>query len=106
MQSSKRRNIMNRKEMIAFCVSALEQVRWDIIGYYFTAYEVNMCIKLVESYKKGKQKNIRMEAIVNDGFLFINGDAVGRIAPRLTKVKFTERGYWLEEQILKREEIF
>ena len=97
---------MNRKEMMEFCIDALNQVRWDIIGYYFTAYEVNMCIKMVESYRKGKQKNLYMEAIVNDGFLFINGDAVGRIAPRLPKVRFTNREYWLEEQILKREEIF
>lgn len=97
---------MNRKEMIAFCVSVLEQVRWEAVGYYFTAYDVNVCIRLVESYRRGKNVNMKMVADVVDGFLFINHEPVGRIAPKIPKVRFGEREYWLEEQILRREEIF
>ena len=95
---------MNRQQMMTFAIEILEQVRWDIIGYYFSAYEVNQCIKLVSAYRHGKRADMKMEAIVNDGFLFINGDAVGRVAPKLPKVACTEYGKYLENKILIRQE--
>ena len=90
---------MNRKEMIRFINTEIcPQIdfRLDI--------DFGDCIKMIERYRIGKPINIKMEAIVNDGFLYINSEPLGRIAPKLPKVECSEWGYYLEGRCIRDED--
>lgn len=86
---------MDRKDIIDFCNDRIfTQCRnIDYQGMIDT-------IKLVSRWRKGKNINVSMEPVVKDGFLFINGDKVGRIAPKEPTGSFAEESYYYEGRIL------
>lgn len=93
---------MNRKEKIEFCNNNIfNQV--DIrVADSMDRLEV---LKMVSDWRKGKPIDIKMTARVDDGFLFINEEPVGRIASKLPRDHyFSEQGYYIEQKILARQE--
>lgn len=89
---------MNRKELITFCNENIFTKCNNI-----DLYGMKDAVKFVSAWRKGKNANIKMNAEVRDGFLFINGDAVGRIAPRTPKVIVSEEACYYEGMILARQ---
>lgn len=92
---------MNRKELIAFANAnvfpQVENNMLDIDG-------MKEAIKLISKWRIGKPVNIKMSAKVNDGFLFMNGEPLGRIAAKVPKLTFNEYEYYMEGRILARQE--
>ena len=92
---------MNRKELIVFAnVNVFPQVEnnmLDIDG-------MKEAIRLISKWRIGKPINIKMDAKVNDGFLFMNGEPLGRIAAKAPTSAFNEYEYYMEGRILARQE--
>lgn len=58
---------------------------------------INEIVKLVEEFRRKKHLFLsQCTPIVEDGFLFINGETVGRIAAKLPKAAFSEEAYYYE----------
>ena len=91
---------MNRKEIIAFANREIfPQVKVEM-----DKADMIETIRLIGAWRMGKQIDVVMEPKVVDGFLFINGDPVGRIARKMPAPYYSERAYRLEGLILAREE--
>ena len=92
---------MNRKELIAFANAnvfpQVENNMLDIDG-------MKEAIRLISKWRIGKSVNVKMNAKVNDGFLFMNGEPLGRIAVKVPKLTFNEYEYYMEGRILARQE--
>lgn len=92
---------MNRKELIAFANAnvfpQVENNMLDIDG-------MKEAIRLISKWRIGKSVNTKMDAKVNDGFLFMNGEPLGRIAAKVPKSAFNEYEYYMEGRILARQE--
>lgn len=66
--------------------------------------DIREILTLIDRWRIGKSGSIKMTARVDDGFLFINNDPVGRIAPKLPKVAYSEEAAYFEGRILSRQE--
>lgn len=92
---------MNRKEKIAFCNEYIfPQVRWDLLD----KQGMIEALKLVSNWRVDKPSNIEMKPEVKDGFLFMNGDPLGRIAPKAPRAAISENACYMEGRILARQE--
>lgn len=60
--------------------------------------------KVVSEWRRNHGYPKEMTATVVDGFLFINGIAAGRIAPKPLNPAFSEGAYYWEGRILERQE--
>ena len=91
---------MNRKQVIEFCRREIyPQVKiWIGIGG-----ELTNVVELVSSWRRTHAYPQEMRADVRDGFLFINGDPVGRIAPKTPRVKYSAKAAYWEGRILERQ---
>ena len=93
---------MNRKELIAFANAnvfpQVENNMLDIDG-------MKEAIRLISKWRIGKPVNIKMDATVDDGYLLLNGDPVGRIAPKAPKVGYSAEAEYWERRILARQEM-
>lgn len=67
-------------------------------------------IKMIQGYRRQQidtgtaRRGDTLTATVCDGFLYINGDPVGRIAPKDPRPAFNEMAYYWEGRILARQE--
>lgn len=88
---------MNRKMIIEFCNREIfpkcEAGSLDRAGMWDA-------VKMVQKWRVGKQNDVEMKPEVVNGFLFINGDPLGRIAIAPQKIGFTEEGTYYEGRIL------
>jgi hypothetical protein len=92
---------MNRKEMIQFVnENVLPQIDWR----YTNKDTPWKTIRLIERYRIGKPMNIEMVARVDDGFLFINDEPLGRIAMKAPKLNLSNESLYWEGKILARQE--
>jgi hypothetical protein len=92
---------MNRKEMIQFVnENVLPQIDWR----YTDKDTPRKAIRLIERYRVGKPANIKMDAKVNDGFLFVNDEPLGRIAAKVPKLNLSNESLYWEGRILARQE--
>ena len=92
---------MNRKQIIEFCnQNIFNQVNIQV-SQFMNCAEV---VKMVSKWRIGKLANMEMIAKVDDGFLFINGDPVGRIAPKMPRVSYSASAEYWEGRILARQE--
>lgn len=66
--------------------------------------DIREILTLIDRWRIGKSGSIKMTAMVDDGFLYINNDPVGRIAPKLPKVAYNENAAYWEGRILSRQE--
>lgn len=78
---------MNRKEKIDFIN---ENVLPQIAGIDWCGINVHEIIRLISKWRIGKPADIEMTAVVDDGVLSINGDVLGRIAPKKPCVPWSE----------------
>lgn len=61
-------------------------------------------VRMVSEYRIGKNINGTMTANVDKGFLFINGEPVGRVESYVNSVmSFDDMSYYLEQRILARQ---
>ena len=92
--------VMDRKELIFFYYTEIFPQVDVSVGQYLNIGDV---IKMIGRWRIGKKKNIWMTAKVDDGFLYINNDPVGRIAPKLPKVAYSDEAAYWEGRILSRQ---
>lgn len=98
---------MNRREKITFINEKILPTA-EIEDWYWLAYGkevVRNCIKAITKWRMGKDPNIEMNGAIIDGVLYLNGEPVKRVAPKLPRVKFSEEEYVLEGKILARSEL-
>lgn len=89
---------MNRKAIIEFCNSHIfPQVD---ISAGMTVEDMRDTVKMVSRWRIGKPADIVMNPVVDDGFLIINGDPIGRIAPKMPQPAFSEEAYYWEGKCL------
>lgn len=89
---------MNRKMIVDFCNREIfPQVRT------FQKGDLLETVKLVTDWRRKNGWPKEMTAKVDDGFLFINGSKVGRIAPKEPKAAFSAAAYYWEGRILERQ---
>ena len=92
---------MNRKEKIQFVnKNVLPQIDWR----YTDKDTPWKAVRLIERYRVGKPANIEMVARVDDGFLFINDEPLGRIAMKAPKLNLSNESLYWEGRILARQE--
>lgn len=92
---------MNRKEKIQYVnENVLPQIDWRCTD----KDTPRKAIRLIERYRIGKPMNIEMVAKVNDGFLFMNGEPLGRIAAKVPKLNLSNESLYWEGRILARQE--
>lgn len=92
---------MNRKELIAFAnTNVFPQVENNVLDID----GMKEAIRLISKWRIGKPINIKTNAKVNDGFLFMNGEPLGRIAAKAPTPVFNEYEYYMEGRILARQE--
>ncbi len=92
---------MNRKEMIQYVnENVLPQIDWR----YTDKDTLWKAIRLIERYRIGKPINMEMVAKVDDGFLFINDEPLGRIAAKAPKLNLSNESLYWEGRILARQE--
>ena len=92
---------MNRKEKIQFVnENILPQIDWR----YTDKDTPWKAVGLIERYRIGKPMNIEMVARVDDGFLFINDEPLGRIAMKAPKLNLSNESLYWEGRILARQE--
>ena len=92
---------MNRKEMIQYVnENVLPQIDWR----YTDKDTPRKAIRLIERYRIGKPMNIEMVARVDDGFLFINDEPLGRIAMKAPQLNLSNESLYWEGRILARQE--
>lgn len=99
---------MNRKETIIFInEKILPTAEISNNDWFYMGREImNKIIKGISKWRHGKPINIDMSAEIKDGVLYINGDLVARVAPKLPrKVWSASADYW-ENRILTRQETF
>lgn len=58
-------------------------------------------VRLIERWRIGKPIDIKMTAMVDDGFLYMNGEPLGRIAAKMPKIEVSEWGYYLEGRCIR-----
>ena len=58
-------------------------------------------VRLIERWRIGKPIDIEMNAIVDDGVLYMNGDLLGRIAAKMPKMVCSEWGYYMEGRCIR-----
>lgn len=88
---------MNRKQIIEFCNQNIFNQVNNQVSQFMDCAEV---VKMVSKWRIGKLVNMEMIAKVDDGFLFINGEKVGRIAPKMPKVSYSVSADYWEGRIL------
>ena len=94
----------NRKKIIEFCNTEI----FPKVNHRAWSYlngELHDVVKMVIKFRRENGYPEEMKAEVNDGFLFINSDPVGRIAAKMPKAySYNEcTNYW-EGRILARQE--
>lgn len=92
---------MNRKDLFNYILADVlpqinEEVRW-------TADIVEIA-KKISKWRIGKPVDVKMNAVVEDGALYINGDVIGRIAAKMPRVAYDEGAAYWEGRILARQE--
>ena len=92
---------MNRKQIIEFCNQNIFNQVNNQVSQFMNCAEV---VKMVSKWRIGKLVSVQMVAKVDDGFLFINGDPVGRIAPKMPRVSYSASADYWEGRILARQE--
>ena len=99
---------MNRLETIDFInEKILPQWKDDDFYWLHNGREVmKKLIKMIAKWRHGKNINIEMNPVVIDGVLYINGDCLGRFAPKAARPPFDERAYYIEGRILARQEVY
>jgi len=91
---------MRRKAIINFINSEiLLQVGVDV-----ALAEPSEIVKMVSAWRVGKQADIEMVPVVDDGALYINGEPVGRIASKTPRVHVSDMACHMEGRILARQE--
>ena len=87
---------MDRREKIAFMNAEIcPQVDFRV------QIDFKECIRLIERWRIGKPIDIKMNPFVDDGFLFMNGEPLGRIAAKMPKMVCSEWGYYLEGRCIR-----
>ena len=94
-------NSMNRKQIIEFCNQNIFNQVNNQVSQFMNCAEV---VKMVSKWRIGKLASVQMVAKVDDGFLFINGDPVGRIAPKMPRASYSASAEYWEGRILARQE--
>lgn len=92
---------MDRKQVIEFCNNHIFPQVENQNG--MTLDMMKDTVKMVSRWRIGKPADVVMIPTVIDGFLYINFDKVGRIAPKLPRVAFSEQAYITEGKILARQ---
>lgn len=91
---------MDRKEKIEFInTNILPQI--DFMNPCTAKDIVAESIKLIERWRIGKPIDIEMNAMVDDGVLYINYEPLGRIAAKTPKIEVSEWGYYLEGRCIR-----
>lgn len=60
-------------------------------------------VKAIEKWRIGENINIEMKGEIKDGVLFLNGDAVKRVAPKMPRKVWDESADYWESRILERQ---
>ena len=95
---------MNRAEMISFInEKVLPGAEIEDADWLQNGREIFKAIlKGIIAWRHGKNINIEMEARILDGVLFINGDSVTRVAPKLPRVPWSDEAHYWEGRCLGR----
>lgn len=93
---------MNRKQIIDFCNKNIFTQIDSAVSQFLDCWEV---VRMVSRWRIGKPVNVPMVARVDDGFLFMNDEPVGRIAPKAPRTYNAGADYW-EGCILARQEAY
>lgn len=88
---------MNRIEKINFINEKILPGA-EIENWYWMKYGrevVFEILKGISSWRMGRPADIEMDAKILDGVLYINGDMVRRVAPKMPKKAYnSEAAYW------------
>ena len=96
---------MDRRKIFDFINKKIyPQLELEIALMYGTMKPVEIA-KVVSEWRRDHGYPKEMAATVVDGFLFINGIAAGRIAPKHPTPAFSEGEYYWEGRILERQEV-
>lgn len=91
----------NRKKIIDFCN---EQIFPNVKTWKGFKGEMMEVVQLVSKFRRENNFPENMKAKVNDGFLYINDLAVGRIAPKAPRAAWSAGADYWEGRILARQE--
>lgn len=91
---------MNRKQLLNFC-------KEKIFPQLAPTAEVDTLevVKIVSRWRLGRSLYVAMVPVVRDGVLYMNGEALARIAPKDPRPAWTARGYAMEGKILAQQEM-
>ena len=88
---------MKRKQIIDFCNNEIfPQVDYRLIDLSGMRETIN----LVSRWRIGKPSNVDMQPKVVNGYLFMNGDPLGRIASAPSRFCCDEKSLFYEGKIL------
>lgn len=91
---------MDRREKIRFIrENILPQI--DFMNPVPAKDIVVESVKLIERWRIGKPIDIKMNAMVDNGVLYMNGEPLGRIAAKMPTLPFSEWGYYLEGRCIR-----
>ena len=91
----------NRKKIIEFCNSQIFPKVNTWTGFHGELMDV---VSMVSKFRRENNFPENMEALVSDGFLYINRKSVGRIAPKAPRSFDNERACYWEGKILAMQE--
>jgi hypothetical protein len=104
----KRGKTMNRREMYDWTQNVVATAEITDDYWRLAGKEMFWDILMAASkWRVGKHVNVAMNGAVLDGVLYINGEAIKRVAPKMPR-KYsysTEAAYW-EGKILERQETY
>ena len=92
---------MTRKQIIEFCNKEVFPEVQHPMAQFMDMIEV---IGMVTNWRRANGYPKTMHATVEDGFLWINENQVGRIAPKAPKLPYSETAAYWEGRILARQE--
>ena len=99
---------MNRKETIKFIndeILPTAEISND--DWFYMGKEImQKIIKGISKYRHGKPISIEMSGEIKDGVLYINGECIARVAPKLPRKSWDEKAYYIESLILEQQEIY
>lgn len=95
---------MNRIEIINFInENVLPTAEIELSDWHDFGKDIMwIIIKGFSKWRHGKPLDIEMDAKILDGNLYINGDFVVRVAPKLRRPKYDEEAYYWEGRCLAR----
>jgi hypothetical protein len=104
----KRGKTMNRKEMYKWTQNVVATA--EITDDYWRLAGKEMfwdILRTASKWRVGKHVNVAMNGAVLDGVLYINGEVIKRVAPKMPRrYSYSEEAYYWEGKILEKQETY